>query len=416
MANRVGGRDEILKRAKAWLAKGGSPKTNALAKAAGVTSGSFRHHFGSVAEFRRLVGLTALDARETPREVDAEREARERLAREREDVKRRATVTELKRQLAEFESRLAESDARIESLSYLDGRTGEMPEIKASGKVGPLPEATYLALASDWHVGERVRPGEVGHRNEYTPEIASARAEQFFKSNLRMLNAARSAWFIPKMTLWLGGDLCTGLIHEEYKTENYLTPLEEMTLAYDLIERGIVYLLAEGDIEELHVPTSNGNHGRTTQKIHAAGGFRLSYEYALYQQLARRFANEPRVKFQIGQGYYTDQRIYGEIVRWSHGDGVKFAGGVGGVSVPFNRRIGREAQSLGRVLLYPHGHFHMYDPARNRLGNGSLIGWNSYAERYGFDFQAPMQASCVIDSRYKVVSNINPILVEKARK
>ena len=42
--------------------------------------------------------------------------------------------------------------------------------------------ATYVMLASDWHIEERVRPETVGWRNEYSPEIAQERAERFFKS------------------------------------------------------------------------------------------------------------------------------------------------------------------------------------------------------------------------------------------
>lgn len=421
MAKRIG-RAEILRRAQVFIAErrravapgaGVVAKTDELARACKVTTPTFRYHFGSIAAFRKLLNIDEVDERTVSPEAIA---ARDRLTREKRQRAERAVVSELKRQVAEAEERVKFAEERAEIVGYLEGRTMALPDIRVSGHAGPRPEATYFALASDWHVGERVRPSEVGWRNTYTPEIAAARAEQFFKSNLIMLSAARSAWAIPTFVLWLGGDLCTGLIHEEYKTENYLTPLEEMSLAYDLIERGIRLLLATSDCKEILVVTSNGNHGRTTIKMHAAGAFRHSYEFALYQQIARRFADETRVKFQIGEGYYNDLRVYGQIVRFSHGDGVKFSGGVGGVSVPFNRRIGREAQSAGSVLLYPHGHFHTFDPAARRLGNGSLIGWNSYAERYGFEFEAPQQASFVVDSRYKVVSNINRILVEKAKK
>jgi len=50
------------------------------------------------------------------------------------------------------------------------------------------------------------------------------------------------------------------------------------------------------------------------------------------------------------------------------------------------------------------------------IQNGSLIGWNSFAEAIACSYQDPQQFSCVIDERYRVVSNFNPILVTKPRK
>jgi hypothetical protein len=400
----------VLKAGKAFVAKNGGRNFTAIEfkAATGIDPGSIRNYFGNVDDFKREIGVRP------PEEVVGD--VVERIKVDRARVKDTAERKLLKEEAAAAEARARMAEARLEAAESLIGRFHRMPEIQVSNKKHTLPEATYFMLASDWHVGERVRPNEIGGRNEYKPEIATARAEQYFKSNLLMMNAARSAWSIDTAVLWIGGDLCTGYIHEEFVAENFLSPLEEMALAFDLMERGIKYLLNHGDLARLVVVTSNGNHGRTTKKVHAAGGFRNSYEFAMYKQLAKRFENEPRVTFQLGEGYYNDLRVYGEVIRFSHGDGVKFGGGVGGISVPFNRRIGREAQSVGRILLYCHGHFHTYDPGRRRVGNGSLIGFNSYADRNGFEFEEPMQASFVVDSRHKVVSNLNPILLVKRKK
>lgn len=393
--------------ARAIAAHGITFTANQLQRLTGVKPGSVHYAFGGMDEFRAALGVKGA-AR------DPDTDARASIAAERVRVKAAAERKVLKNELADAEERATVAEARLEAATALAGRASA--EIKVTARKGGLPEATYFMLASDWHVGERVRASEVGWRNEYTPAIATVRAEQFFRSNLTMMQAARSAWSIDTAVLWIGGDLCTGWIHEEYVSENYLTPLEEMALAYDLLEKGIRFLLAHGDLARLVIPTSNGNHGRSTAKMHSAGGFRNSYEFALYKQLAARFADEPRVTFQLGEGYYNDLTVYGEVARFSHGDGVKSGGGVGGISVPFNRRMGREALSGPRILVYCHGHFHQYDPGRTRVGNGSLIGWNGYADRGGFGFEQPLQASFVIDAKHRIVSNLNPILVDKAKK
>lgn len=276
--------------------------------------------------------------------------------------------------------------------------------------------ATYVMLASDWHMGERVRPETVGWRNEYKPEIAEERAEQYFKSNLTMLNAARSAWDITQGIFWLGGDLITGYIHEEYQEENFLSPTEESLLAFRSLRAGIKTILAKSDLEHLLIPTNHGNHGRTGQKLKVSAEARNSFEWLLYQLLAMEFADEPRVKFQVASGYHNVVDVYGFRIRFHHGHAIKYAGGVGGISVPMNRRIGRQAKTdVDRVHLDVIGHYHQLQRPTDFVVNGSLIGWNAYAEFIGCGFEPPMQGSFVVDERYKLVNHFNPIIVDKQR-
>lgn len=350
--------------------------------------------------------------------AEAADDARLKVAAERERTKASATVAEYKRLLRDIELRADMAEELAQHIEATSGAVYTTTTIRAAkARRGALPAATYFALLSDWHVGERVRKSEVGGLNEYNPDIAADRARQCFKSNLVMLRAARSAWNVDTLALLPIGDFITGWIHDEYEAENFLTPHEESNFAYELLEDGILFLLKESDCEKILIATAQGNHGRGTKKPRTAGSYRNSHEYWLYQRLAQRFQGEPRITFQIAQGYYNDINVYGKIVRPSHGDGVKYGGGIGGISVPFNRRIGREAQGASaEVLIYPHGHFHTYDPAANRLGNGSLIGPNAFGIRCGFAPEPAVQASFVVDSRHRVVSNINRIFVERERK
>ena len=75
-----------------------------------------------------------------------------------------------------------------------------------------------------------------------------------------------------------------------------------------------------------------------------------------------------------------------------------------------------EGTERGVPHLYVHGHFHELMYPRWYIQNGSLIGWNDFAVRIGCGFQDPIQASFVIDEPHKVVSNFNPIIVEKRRR
>lgn len=277
--------------------------------------------------------------------------------------------------------------------------------------------ATYVMLASDWHVEERVRPETVNNLNEYGPEIAQERARRFWKSNLILLNAARAAWDVRDAVLWIGGDIITGYIHEEYLEENFLSPTEASLLAFNMLASGIKTFLAESDVEHLLIPTSNGNHGRTTPKKRIATSARNSYEWMLYQMLAKHFEGEPRVTFQIASGYHNLVDCYGFRIRFHHGDAIGYGGGVGGLSIPVNRRIGRQAKGEPNpVHLDCFGHFHQRLYPGTFICNGSLIGWNAFAEQIGCGFEEPAQTSFIVDERYRVVSNYNAVIVQKSSR
>lgn len=283
-------------------------------------------------------------------------------------------------------------------------------------KAGTLPEATYVAMASDWHMGSFVRAREVRHLNEYTPDIASARAERFFQSNLIMLQAARSAWNVNQLLLWLGGDLMENFLHEENLSENVLSPTEEVILVYETFARGIRFVLDHYDVERVLIATSNGNHGRNTKKSHAAGAFRSSYEFMVYQLLQKHFADEPRISWQLGIGYENIVDVYGFRIRFHHGDAIKFGGGVGGIAPALYRRVHRANSSGDATQLDVLGHFHALGFMPGAFVNGSLIGYSAFAQRLGMPFEEPAQGSFIIDAKHRVPSNMNPIFVKEPRR
>lgn len=351
----------------------------------------------------------------------------EALAEERRKKKTAAQKREHRQVVKALEKELEHTSARQEFLDRLqeapDPRPYKIRRKRGQGK--SKPAAAYVMMASDWHMGERVRPENVGHRNEYNPGIAQERAEQFWKSQAKMLDAARAAWDVRQGVLWLGGDLMTGYIHEEYQEENFMSPVQEAFLVYKTMVSGIKYLLEKTDLEHILIPTSNGNHGRTGQRIRIATYAKNSFEWLLYQFLENSFEKEPRVKFQIASGYHNVVDLYGFRISFHHGDAIGYAGGIGGLSIPVNRRIGRQAQSVpirweGTEQGAPHlnvfGHFHTLQYPKFFVGNGSLIGWNDFAERIGAPFEDPLQCSFVVDERYHLVSNWNPIIVTKPKR
>lgn len=351
----------------------------------------------------------------------------ETLAVKRKTDKRKAKDREHKRVIKALEREVLELEERQAFLDGLEEIGDPTPyRIKKArarkGRAALPNQATYFMLASDWHMGERVRPDHVQFKNEYNPDIAQERAEQFFRSQLTMLDVARGAWGITQGVFWLGGDFSTGYIHEEYMEENFLSPTGEAFLVYETLIRGIDLLLAQSDLEHIVIPTSNGNHGRTSQRIKIATYAKNSFERLMYQFLWRHYKDEPRLTFQIAEGYNNVVDVYGFRVNFEHGDAVRYGGGVGGLLVPLNRRIGRKAMGLppdweGTPLAPPHlyvlAHFHQSIFQNPFIVNGSLIGWNDFAERYGFPFEPPQQTSFLVDQNFRMVNNYNMIRVVK---
>lgn len=351
-----------------------------------------------------------------PRRRELERalaEARESEERERDDARRmiqdrartrlngelRATIRHLERENEE----LTDQVERFLHLAAYEPRPFKIkPKTRREAAAG-MDRCVAIALASDWHMEERVATSTVNGLNEYNPEIAQERAGHFFRNLHRLIDINRGGARIEHLCLWLGGDFISGHIHPELVESNWLAPIPATELVYDTLVSGIDYLLAKADLAELFIPTSHGNHGRTTDKRRHSTGAANSHEHGLYVRLAKHYAHEPRVQFQIADGALNYVTRYGDLtLRFSHGDYVRYAGGVGGVSIPLNKAIGRwnTQPESGGHLPRPAtcdflGHFHGYEPGANYVRNGSLIGWNAYAISIKASYEEPQQAFCM---------------------
>jgi hypothetical protein len=157
-------------------------------------------------------------------------------------------------------------------------------------------------------------------------------------------------------------------------------------------------LLAETELERIVIVTSDGNHGRTTEKIRVATRTEHSYEHALYLQLADDLRDEPRVSMTVSRSQLTYVPIYDQTIRFTHGDAVRFGGGVGGITIPINKAIAQWDQSV-RADLTCMGHWHQLTWGSRVVVNGSLIGFSPYSVAIKAGFEPARQAFFLLDSR-----------------
>lgn len=282
-------------------------------------------------------------------------------------------------------------------------RRGVRP-IRVRERGGKLAEACAVALASDWHIEEEVRPEQVAGRNTYNVEIARRRMERFFQAVRWGLGHSRGAFTIRDLVLWLGGDIITNYLHADNVESNLLSPVQAIALAQVSISAGIKFLLEDDQLERLVVPCNDGNHGRLTEKTRAATRTANSIEWLLYTMLAREWAHEKRVQFVIAEGEHLYHDIYGRTVRFVHGDSVRYQGGVGGVTIPIYKALARW-DTVRRADLTVMGHFHQRTSLSDLVINGSLIGYSPYALTMGARFEPPAQEFFVLDpKRFKSLS------------
>lgn len=334
----------------------------------------------------------------------------------------RKRIGDLERKLAQEQSKSrgllkdlkAAQDEHLtlsERLDLVEGTAGEINKGKMSklAKKTTRSPATAILCCNDWHTEERIDADTVGGLNEFNLEIADRRIKRTFDKAIYLLEFTQHVAKIDDLVLWLGGDLISGAIHAELEESNFLGPTEAILWVQQRVSDGIYQLLPH--FKSITVVTSYGNHGRSIQKPRIATGYRHSWEWLAYQNLATYFAKEPKVAFKVERGYHNWLTIQEREVRFHHGDAIKYAGGVGGWTIPVRKKISQWNKAK-RADLDVIGHAHSFMHDWNYVHCGCLVGFNTFAQWIGAEFQPPTQTFMVMDKGYGLVACL-PIFVEQ---
>jgi hypothetical protein len=288
-------------------------------------------------------------------------------------------------------------------------------------EIGPRMSASKSESAacmvwSDWHIEERVRPEQVGRRNEYTLKTADERFLNLLHGGLSWYRIENQKTAIKQIVLALLGDFITGSIHSDLSEANQLPPAEAIHKAHGMILSGIKFMLANTPRDvSFTVPCASGNHGRMTKEQRIATEAGNSLEYFMYQQLRDHFQDEKRITFVVQPGYHSYVNFFDSFdVRFHHGHEIKYHGGVGGITVSVNRAIAQWNKARP-VNLDVFGHHHQRADGGNFVSNGSLIGYNAFAVSIKASFEPPSQTFFLINREYAAKTMVAPIFVDKPR-
>jgi hypothetical protein len=302
------------------------------------------------------------------------------------------------------------------SLSHSENNIAPIRAWKGSA----IAEATAVVLASDWHVEENIDPETINGLNEYNLAIAEERARNFFKALLWKIQSARVGqekgfgYQIDNLILWLGGDMISGYIHEELLETNFLSPIEAILFCSNLIQVGINFLLKEGNFKRILIPCSFGNHGRCTPKRKHSSAAKNSYEWLMYHQLKQLYENEDRIEFKIANGSLLYLDVYDWVLRFHHGDDIRYGGGKAGMAGPLKTAV--DNWNIGKYADISHiGHFHQFLDENFAVVNGSLCGYNAFSQSIKARYEPPRQAFYLIDKdRGKI--DVSPLYVDSKQR
>jgi hypothetical protein len=322
------------------------------------------------------------------------------------------TITSLRADLKRALKRCGELSGALDSIASLsqDKRALSRP-VKAMSRASSVHSAIPVIAWSDWHVAEIVTSRKTNGRNRYNPDIARTRSRKLCDNTLRLLNNARQNVAIDEAVLVLGGDFITGYLHEELAQTNAMGPMEESYFAQGLLEEELGRFIDSAKLSKLRIVCHRGNHGRTTRKVQFKNDYETSYETWIYWNLRDRISNSV-TEWCIPEAdvNYTTL-ITGHQLRTMHGHQIKYGGGVGGIAVPLNRWIAKQDQTtyaINTVL----GHFHSFEPSSRFAINGSLKGWDEFAQSKGFPFEHPSQLMQLFDCKRKQFTARFPIFCE----
>lgn len=393
-----------------WESVDNDPKTGDYCAECGESPESGTHIMAGTPNYHEYVAplYTAGSAAPAPATTPRVEVVEETITRV-EEHRLKRKVKDLENENAELIKQLSDGGEYAavvaEVLAHQHEQVG--PSVCPRERTSKLREATPLILASDWHIEEEVKPESVQGRNRYNLDISAHRMERFFEASHWAIDHQRQTPFkIRDAILWLGGDFITNFLRDENRQANLLSPTDAVLYAQRSITAGIDHLLEDPEIEQWLIPCNDGNHGRTTKKMESATRTQNSLEVFLYAQLAMHYKDEPRVRFILPTSSFTYlDDVYGRSIRFLHGDVFKYHGGVGGITVPLFRARARW-ETLKPASLTCMGHWHQRICLPNLMVNGSLIGFNSFAQDIGAEFEVPVQSMRMLEPRRWCSSDI----------
>ena len=306
-----------------------------------------------------------------------------------------------------------EEQKRIEEIVNSD----DYKEFIESKNVSELPFEKYsfdvkikngnskyaIALFSDAHIEETVKPEGVLGLNEYNEKIAEERIQKYFINLVKALNEDK----VENLIFASLGDTISSYIHEELMETDAMTPIEATFKAQSLIYSGLEYIVNNSSVKHIKFIGIVGNHSRTTKKIQHSNGYAMSYEWLMYKNIEKQIElTGLPIEVEIPKSEMAILETNdGKRYMFMHGFQIKSMGNgtVCGIYPALNRLSLKLDRNFHQDKIYL-GHFHSCISIPNATVNGSIIGFNTFSLTNGFSYEEPCQAYELFDENGLVLS------------
>ena len=264
--------------------------------------------------------------------------------------------------------------------------------------------AIPTALFSDVHLDEVVKPEQVNFVNAYNRAIAEERVKLFFDNTLELSKDYLQGFKYEGFVMPLGGDLFSGIIHEELAETNAATIFESLLYWAEPIASGIRKL--RDTFGRVFLPCVVGNHGRRKHKPHAKNRAQDNFDYFFCHLLNKLLANEKGITFAISEASDQPYNVFDTRYLLTHGDQFRGGSGIAGMLSPLMigdaRKRERESAVQRPYDYLVMGHWHQLAFLRGLIVNGSVKGYCEYAFQSNFRYEPPRQAFWITDAHHGV--------------
>lgn len=316
-----------------------------------------------------------------------------------------------KAQLEQAHHRVDDLQVRVdvyEACVGMDPPNWLVPKRPGRGK------AIVCSMLSDTHWDEVVSAVEMDGRGCYNRVIAEQRLRRFTDKTIELARDYTAGVDIEGLVLILGGDLVSGLIHEELRESNECSALETVVFWAGRLAATVTTLADH--FGTVHCPAVVGNHGRMTRKPRMKGRVRDNLDWLLVTTTATHLAGDDRITWQISESADCLFSVYNTRHLLTHGDQVKGGGGIGGIWPPIMRlRARKQVNCPHDVLIMGHWHQLVQAASAGLIVNGCTKGPDEFAAIMNFPDEPPQQAWWLVTPEHGVTVQ-SPIFVMDKQK
>ena len=303
-----------------------------------------------------------------------------------------AKFVEHARLVRELRSARQRTDTAETALKQIQQRLGLYEQLASAEQstpphwVAPKKPTEHHAipclLLTDVHWDEVIDPAQVEGYNAYNRAIAEQRVKRAFTRTVKIVRNYFAGVKYDGFQLFLGGDLMSGIIHEELTETNQGTLCESILTVMDPIVAGIDLLARE--FGRVNVTCVVGNHGRRTRKPRSKLRAQDSFDWLVYQLVAKYFAARKDITMQVSPAADAPVTVYSTRYLLTHGDQFRGGSGISAELAPLLLGVHRKTRrqsGLGipyDVMVMGHWHQTIWLPSKGLIAGGSLVGYNEY--------------------------------------